>query len=137
MLVRVDDDRFTLLLRNRDRHDLVLEHTASPGRRPSAPGERSRESILILARNVEFRGDIVGRLRHRVDAILLLHRRIDEAPSDCGVINCVGTRPGAVGLRHHEGRARHALDAAGDHEIAVSGLDRPGGHADRIHARTA
>jgi hypothetical protein len=50
----------------------------------------------------------------------------------CGI-----AREGGVGLAHDEGRARHALDAAGDHQIGVAGADGARGGADGVHARAA
>ena len=67
----------------------------------------------------------VAGLRHRIDAVLLLHRRVDEAPADRGVVDGVRPREGGLGLGHHERRARHLLRRpAGDHQVAIPRADR-------------
>jgi hypothetical protein len=43
----------------------------------------------------------------------------------------------AVGLAHDERRARHRLDAAGDHQAAFRRLDRARRDADGVHAGAA
>ena len=52
---------------------------------------------------------------------MLLHQLVDEAPADGGVVDRVAAAEGALGLGHHEGRAAHALDAAGDHQLGLAG----------------
>jgi hypothetical protein len=95
------------------------------------------EGILIGAADAELLGDVLGGLRHRVDAVLLLHQLVDEAPADGGVVDLVGTREGGRRLGHHERGPRHALDPTGKGEVDLAGADRTGDDADRVHARTA
>ena len=98
---------------------------------------RSAKASWSSRRDVEVLGHVLAGLRHGIDAVLLLHQRIDEAPADGGVVDLGIAREGRLGLRHHEGRARHGFDAAGDHQLGLAGLDGAGGGDDRIHARAA
>ena len=45
-------------------------------------------------------GDVFGGLRHEVDAVALLHQRIDEAPADRRVVNLgvAGKAASALGI---------------------------------------
>ena len=56
-------------------------------RRRGALLRAQRERVLVGARDLVFVGDVLGRLRHRIDAVELLHQRIDEAPADRRVEN--------------------------------------------------
>ena len=115
MLVAVDDRRIALLRRQRHRDDLRREPAVRlRGERALLAAER--EGVLVGARHGEFRRHVLARLRHRVDAVLLLHERIDEAPADRRVEHLLIAREGRIGLRQHVGRAAHALGAARDHE---------------------
>ena len=109
---------------DRHRRDLGVEEAA-----PSAPPRPSAASASAMrscaSRSIlKSVGDVLGRLGHRVDAVLLLHQLVDEAPADGGVVDRVAARERALGLGHHERRAAHALDAAGDHQLGLAGLDR-------------
>ena len=64
--------------------DFLGERSPACGRR-GALLRAQRERVLVGARDLEFLGDVLARLRHRIDAVLLLHQRIDEAPADGGV----------------------------------------------------
>ena len=112
VLVAVDDQRLALALGHAHGGDFIAEHAGRLRRRPALLAAQ-RESVLVGARDAVIGGDIVGGLRHGIDAIARLHRRVDEAPADSGVVDRCGAREGAVRLRHDEGRAAHALDAAG------------------------
>ncbi|EGE61062.1 hypothetical protein RHECNPAF_1260041 [Rhizobium etli CNPAF512] len=136
MLVPFDDDGIALALRNGHRGDLL--------RQPSIRlrGRRLRlaahgKGILVRAADMIVLGDILACFRHGIDAVLLLHHRIDETPADRRVVNFGRPRKGRLGLRHDEGRARHALDAARNHQLGLAGADgaRRGDH--RIHAGAA
>ena len=83
-----------------------------------------RHAVLRLALDAELGGDVLGRLGHRVDAVQLLHPPVDEAPADRRVVDRVGAAERRLGLGHHERRAAHALDAAGDHQLRLAALDR-------------
>jgi hypothetical protein len=63
------------------------------------------ECVLVGARHAKLFGDVLAGLRHGIDAILLLHQRVDEAPADGGVVDLGIARKGRVGLGHDEGRA--------------------------------
>src|SRR5216683_2684888 len=83
-----------------------------------------RERVLIGARYLEFLGDVLAGLGHRIDAVLRLHQRIDEAPADGGVVNIGRARKRFRRLAHHERRPRHRFDPAGNGKIDLAGTDR-------------
>ena len=93
MLVLVDDDRIALALRDRDRHDLLGEPSVGLRRRRLLLRAQG-EGVLVLARDVEVRGHVLAGLRHGIDAVLLLHQRVDEAPADGGVVDLGIAREG-------------------------------------------
>ncbi len=136
MLVARDDQRIAFLLRNRDRDDFLGERAVLLRTR-SLLLAAQREQILIGAADVVVDRDVLGRLRHRIDAIQLFHQRIDEAPADRRIVDVGLARECARGLAHHERRACHALDAARDHQARLPGLDRARSSADRIHPGAA
>ena len=136
MLVAVDDDGVALALGDRNRRDLRGE-AAIALRGGGAALALGRESILILAAYTEFLGHILGRLGHRIDAELRLHQLVDEAPADRRVVHLGLAIEGAGRLGDDEGRAAHALDAAGDDQAALPAADRPRRHRDRIEAGAA
>ena len=74
MLVGVDDLGLALALRDRDRNDLL-----APGgpllRRLARMLAAQREGVLVVAADLEILGDVLAGLRHRIDAVLLLHQR--------------------------------------------------------------
>ena len=136
MLVAGDNHRIALLLRNHHGHDLF----GQPPRRDRRGGPllaAQRECVLVGARDLEVDGHILGGLRHRVDAVLRLHERVDEAPADGRVLDLCAARERGLGLAHDERRARHAFHAAGDHERGLAALDRARRDADSVHARPA
>ena len=59
-----------------------------------AAGWRSAHASWSARLIVVVGGDVLGGLGHRVDAVLRLHQRIDEAPADGGVVDrrCARTR---------------------------------------------
>ncbi len=74
VLVAVDDDRRAFLRRQRHGNDFRREPAARLG------GERALlaaqgKGVLVGARDRELGGDVLAGLRHRVDAVLLLHER--------------------------------------------------------------
>jgi hypothetical protein len=131
-----DDLRLALLLRDFHRHDLVVEAAGGLGRDGALLAAQG-EGVLVGAGDLQFRRRVLRRVRHGVGAVELFHQRIDEAPADGGVENLRIAREGRIGLAHDEGRARHALDAAGDHQLGVAGADGARRAADGIHARAA
>ena len=88
--------------------------------------------ILAVAVDAVFAREVLGGLRHRVDAVTGLHARVDQAPAQRGVLELLPAGPGNVGLGHHVGRARHALDAAGDDQVGFAAGDRARGLSDRL-----
>ena len=137
MLVAVDDDRVALLLRDRHRHDLVARSGPSSCAAAQRAWLRAAKASWSARLTLKSAATLSAVSRHRVDAEVLLHLRVDEAPADRGVVDGVRAREGALGLRHHEGRAGHALDAAGDHQVAVAGADRARRQADRVQPGAA
>jgi hypothetical protein len=71
------------------------------------------EYVLVLARDLIFLGDVLGRLGHGIDTVAAFHQRVDEAPAERCVVDLGLARERRLGLGHDEGRPRHALDAAG------------------------
>src|SRR5260370_28710708 len=136
MLVFTKKNGVAFLLRDGHSHNFLLESTVleSLGGALLAP---EREKILIFAANVKFFGHVFAGLRHRLSAVLGLHQWVDKSPAERGVFHFDGARIGAVSFGDNEGRARHALDAAGNHQIGLAGLDGPSGTRDGVHARTA
>ena len=85
--------------------------------------ERSAKASWSARANLEFFRDVLAGFRHGIDAVLLLHQRVDEAPADGRVVDLGGARKGFAGLSHDEGRARHRFHAAGDGQVDVAGAD--------------
>src|SRR5690606_40406310 len=73
------------------------------------------ESVLVGARDGEVLGHILAGLRHGIDAVLLLHQRIDQTPADGGVVNLGVAREGGLGLGQHEGRDRKSTRLNSSH----------------------
>jgi hypothetical protein len=128
--VAIDHDRFTLVLGNLDRDDLVVEPAFVPrGGRACVRTRRPR--VLRPAVHPVFTVHVVGAnahvliverapqpvVDHRVE-----HRRMPEP------------LPGA-GLRQHERRVRHRFHAPGDRDLDLTGSDHLIGHRDRGHPR--
>ena len=123
MLVLVDDDRARLAAWRLDRNDLFGEiaRGARPCRRAAASAAR-RHPAPCAPPGIPRRRS--RRSRHRIDAVLRLQQRIDEAPADRRVVDLGGARERLARLAHHHRRAGHRLDAAGDGEIHFAGADR-------------
>ena len=75
----------SLLLCDLDRHDLFGETPGLLGG-GGALLAAERKSVLIQARYRVFGRDVFGRLGHRIDAVAPLHFRVDEPPSERGVL---------------------------------------------------
>ena len=129
-------DRPGLAARHDHRLDLLGEE-ARGLRLRGALLRAERKRVLVLARDLVILGDVLGRLRHGVDAVLLLHQRIDEAPADGGVLDRGAPLERLLRLAHHERRARHRLDAAGDGEVDLARADALRGEAHRVQSRRA
>ena len=95
------------------------------------------EGVLVGAGDLEVLGDVLRGLGHGVDAVLVLHQWVDEAPADRRVVDLGGTGERLGGLAHDERRAGHAFDTAGDHQAGVTGADRARGGADGVKAGAA
>ena len=97
-----------------------------------------RERVLVRARHLELGGDVFARLRHRVDAVLLLHQRVHEAPADRACRTSAHRERTAP--RPSTGRkgARDMLSTPpGDHELRLARADHARRARDRIEARAA
>ena len=81
MLVLLDARHVALAVLDLDRDDFLVERPVRL-RRGGALLRAQRERVLVGARDLIFVGDVLGRLRHRIDAVELFHHRIDEAPAD-------------------------------------------------------
>ena len=136
VLVAFDDERLPALLRNLDGDDLLREPPRRLRRRGALLAAQC-EGVLIRARDRKLFGDVFGGVRHRVDAVLRLEKRVDEAPADRGVVDLRVTRKRRLRFAEHERCARHAFDAARDHEFGFAGLDGARGLGDRLHPRAA
>ena len=83
-----------LALRDRHRRDLLRQPAVG------LRGDRlvlaaHREGVLVGARHLKILGDVLAGLRHGIDAVLLLHQRVDEAPADRRVVDLGVARKGA------------------------------------------
>jgi hypothetical protein len=85
MLVAVDDRRAGLA-GDLDRRDLAVEEAGLDGGGGALLAAQG-EGVLVGAADAVVGGDVLGGLGHGVDAVGLLHRRIDEAPADGGVLD--------------------------------------------------
>ena len=136
MLVRIEDHWVAPPLRNRDRQDLLGQHAAGDGG-SGALLAAQRERVLVLSGDTEIGGDVLRRFRHRICSMQAAHLGIDEAPADGRVLDARLARERVRGLRHHEGRAAHALDAAGHRDLAFTEREAAPGGQDRVHSRSA
>ena len=108
--------------RDRHRHDFLGEPAAALSRRcPFLAAQRKR--VLIPAIDLKLLGDVLRGIRHRINAVLLLHHFIHEPPADRRVVDGVVTRERGRRLGHDERCPRHALDATGQHYVRVAGFD--------------
>ena len=94
-----------------------------------------RKGVLVGARHLVFLGDVLAGLRHRIDAVLLLHQRIDEAPADAWCRRSRRARWNASCALPMTSGAR-VIDSTPPaiDEVDLAGADRAGGIADRIEA---
>ena len=129
--------RVLVVLELGHRHELVGE-AARLVRLGPAPLRAQRERVLVLARDAPPLGHVLARLPHRLARVALLVARVDEAPAERRVVErAVAAGVRRVGLRGHERRPRHRLDAARDEEVAVAGDHGVAGADDRRQARRA
>jgi hypothetical protein len=116
-------DRRAATLRNLHARDLPLEPTGRLRRRRLLL-RAQRKQILIVARNAELLGHMLRRFAHGIGAVGRLHGRVHEAPAQTGVEQLHIAPERRAGLRHHEGRAGHALHAAGQIHLPLAHPDR-------------
>ncbi|MNZ82899.1 hypothetical protein D3C78_1016110 [compost metagenome] len=135
MLV-VLDNGFAFFVGDAHRHDLFSEETCGLGGCGTLLATQG-EGVLIGTRDLVIVGDVVGGLRHGIDAVLGFHQRVDEAPADGGVFELHVARKSGIGLAHHERRTGHRLDAAGNRQLHLAAGDGAKGGADSVHARGA
>ena len=111
----------------------MISAVKRPRRWRRSPGGGSpARSVLRLAGDAGHLGDVFRRLAHRFGAVELLHARVGVAPAQGGVVGGqVAKGIGAFGLGQRIGRARHALDAAGDEDLAFAAADGARRHVDR------
>src|SRR5256712_12479683 len=137
MLVPIDRDRRPLRAGRRRRDDLFPE--ASVGHRALrfALAEVG-EAVLVLARDLPALGDVLRGLAERHRVAVGDEVGMGEAPPERAVRDL--RRPArelALGLEHHDGRARHALDPARDEQVALPAPDRLRRTVERLQARAA
>src|SRR5262245_66259358 len=95
-----------------------------------------RKRILVGACDLKFFRNVLAGFRHGIDAVLLLHQRIDEAPADRRVVNLSASGERLLRLSLYEWRARHRFNAAGDREVHFAGPNSTRGGADCFEARS-
>src|SRR5205807_887822 len=76
-------------------------------------------------------------LGHRIGAELALDLRVREARADRRIEHPAVTAERRLRLVHHKRRAAHALDAAGDHDLAFTAGHRLRCHDDRVEPAAA
>ncbi len=136
MLVLVEDQRLLLATGDLDGDDFVVEDAVCLGLGGLFLGAQG-EQVLVFTGDLELLGDVLRSLRHGVDAVLLLHQRVDEAPADGGVFDLLATGEGTVGLAHDVGCAGHGFHTASQHQVHFTGADGAEGGADRVHTGAA
>ena len=125
-LVGVNGQGLAFGLGHVDCHELVVEAAGLVGGHRAAV-RFERERVLILARDRVALGHVLARLAHRLGRVQPGHARVHEAPADRGVGQLdVAARKAALGLEGHERRARHGLDAAGQHQVRLAEPDLAG-----------
>ena len=131
-LVGGEDDRVALLLRDRERHDLVLEAAAFLRRRRlllRGEGER----VLLLAADLVLLGHVLGR-----DAHVVLVVDVEQAVGDHRVDQLPVAHALALArAEQHVRRQAHVLLAAGDADLVVAVADRLRGEHHRLQAGAA
>src|SRR6266545_4977735 len=97
-----------------------------------------RELILVFAADVIFVRDVFRGLAVVDQRVELGHPLVGKAPAERAVIHLhVAALKRARRFAHYPRASRHALDAAGDEQIAVVGLDGAAGLVDRFESGTA
>jgi hypothetical protein len=121
--VLADDEGVALALGDGDGHELRVEVARVLGGGGLLMGGEG-EGVLVLARDGVLRHEVLRRLTHLLEGEELPHLGVREAPAEGGVEDRrVADGESHVGLLHGEGRAAHALDAAGEADVAVPHAD--------------
>ena len=134
MLVRGEQLRVALALRDRHGHDLVLEAAGRDGGLGLLLGGGG-ELVEFLAGQVPLVADVLRGQAH-VDVV---HGAV-QAVVDHHVDHAGGRHVHAVaeaGLRQGVGRGAHVLHAAGDDDVRVAALDGLGGHGHGLETAAA
>src|SRR5439155_378904 len=118
--------------------DLAGEETVRFGARVAILAPR-RVAVLLGATDVLLHGDVLGRLAERDRVITqIAHPRIHQAPPEGGVgEHALAARKSLGRFQRDERRARHALDAAGDDNVGLTGADTSRGVVDRLEPAAA
>ena len=96
------------------------------------------EFVLFLPGDVIFLRDVFRGLAVVDQRVKFGHTAVRKAPTQRAVVHgYVATLEGVRRLGHHPGATGHALDPAGDENIAVIGLDRSSGLVDRLQSGAA
>ena len=135
MLVLLDDD-LGLALLHRDLDDFLVEEAAILRALAAALAAISK-GVLVGAADLVLGRDVFGGLAHRINAVRRFHLRIHEAPAQYRVLELHAAIERAFGLAHHIGRARHALDAARDHNVGFTELHCARGVPRSLETRAA
>ena len=123
--------------RSLDRDDLVGE-AAGGMRIGPAPLGGERERVLLVSRDAAALDDVLGGLAHRVRVVGIGQARVREAPAEGRVEGgLLAAREGGRWLGHHERRAGHRLDAAGDEHRTVAKGHGMRGSDDRLEPGAA
>src|SRR3546814_10655096 len=82
------------------------------------------ERVLVLAGNLEFDGNVLSRLWHRISSMQRVHGSVLKPPTNGGVLDfdCTGKR--CLSLAHDERSTRHAFHAPGNHQADLASPDR-------------
>ena len=132
-LVGGDHDRVALALRDRDRHDLVVEDAVLPGL-GGLLVRRGREGVLLLAGELGVRAVVVlGQRTHRLLGGLVEEGVVGHRVDERGV----AVLEALARLRQQVRRVRHRLHAARHDDLGLTGVDQQVGLRDRVQTREA
>src|SRR5690606_1973650 len=135
MFISVDHG-IALAALDHHRHDFLSEEAGSLGGGGALLAAQG-EGVLILTADLVVLSHVICSLRHGVDAIQLLHLRVDKAPANGGVLDLLRATKGRVSLAHHIGRAGHGLHTAGYGQLDLATGDGAKGAPHGIHTRGA
>ena len=136
MLVFSHLDRPRPASRHLDGEDLAFEKPIGLGGGVFALRGRG-EHVARFARDLVVARQVVGGLGHRIGAELALDFRVGKARADRRIKDPAVAAERRFGLVHDKGCAAHALDAAGDHDLAFAAGHRLRRHDDRVEPAAA